>query len=293
MGTIWHARWLGLTTVVAFTPNSALQPRACVTLGVLCKSSSLVTDELVERVLIEFKEALRESMDSGNDHLAVSLIICLTHMYEFLSPSSFYFKSLFWVTVAIIQISELKLFNAAISFLEVLVRFQEEQEGLGSVEDYYYSARTGAVDQILSKLDRISGLSFKSSFSFGIASNLLKGIKHPRAKENCIRVLSAILGLGTSSGANFNFTSILGYLAALLATEGENVLRTVNLAPPGNNLCSIFFPESVLADPTNIILLVTFMVTLLQISDNTREQIFIYETINEAVHHLPESFLVV
>jgi hypothetical protein len=87
-----------------------------------------------------------------------------------------YFTVLFWTAIGIVQISEPKLFSAAVSLMEVTLKMQDYSEGFGKkgVEQLYMGAREGPIDQILTKLDQISGLGFKSSFSFAIAGNLLK-----------------------------------------------------------------------------------------------------------------------
>jgi len=125
VGNTWHARWMSLTVGAAFKKNLALQPRACVTLGILCRSPALVTDELMEMVVSGLKEALRDTTHDGDDDLAVSLIICLTHLYPYLPQESAYFRLLYWIAVSLIQIADTKLFAAAMSFMEVILRVQD------------------------------------------------------------------------------------------------------------------------------------------------------------------------
>ena len=216
--TSWHARWRGLTTQAAFTQNPALQARACVALGVICKSRFLVTDDLLELILENLRTALRESMYSNNHELSVALILCLSHLYEYLPASSPYFKTVFWVAMAIIQISDEKLFQAALALIQVVLKIQDAEGFERGIEETYMGVRDGPVDQILSKLEQLTGLSFKSSFSFGVAGNLLKGLKYPKAKESTSRVLTSLLDIAAKSALGPN---LLGYLAALLPVEGE------------------------------------------------------------------------
>ncbi len=93
---------------------------------------------------------------------------------------------LFWIAVAILKISDVKLFNAALNFIETILSVQDFHEGFKKgIEECFNSAREGPVDQIIQKLDQISGVSFKSSFSFGMASHLLK-VRSFRIKfSNC------------------------------------------------------------------------------------------------------------
>jgi hypothetical protein len=60
--TARHARWLSLTIAQAFTTNPALQPRAVPTLGVLCQTKGLVTEDLIVLLLTRLKNALMRSV---------------------------------------------------------------------------------------------------------------------------------------------------------------------------------------------------------------------------------------
>lgn len=134
-------------------------------------------------------DALREITHDGDDDLAVSLIVCLTHLYEYFPPSGSYFKILFWVSVSLIQIKEVKIFNAgniniyifkyqiklALSLMETILKVQDFNElFIQGLEQSLMNAREGPIEQILNKLDQMSGLNFKTSFSFAIAGHLLK-----------------------------------------------------------------------------------------------------------------------
>jgi hypothetical protein len=123
----WHARWRSLITQSAFTPNPALQARACVALGVICKSRTLVTDDLLELVLESLRSALRETMNGTDHDMSVALLMCLSHLYEYLPASSPYFKTIFWVAMAIIQISDEKLFSASLSLIQVILKIQDNE----------------------------------------------------------------------------------------------------------------------------------------------------------------------
>jgi hypothetical protein len=61
----------------------------------------------------------RDTTKDGSVDLAVSLILCLKHLYPYLSPSSPYFRGMFWVAMAIVQISDVKLFSATMPLMQV------------------------------------------------------------------------------------------------------------------------------------------------------------------------------
>jgi len=292
VGTSWHARWLSLATQTAFTSNMALQPRACVVLGILCKSKTIVCDDLIDHTLVVLKEALRDMSHDGDDELAVSLIMCLTRLYEYLSPESPYFKTLFWVALSIIQISDVKLFNAAALFIDTILRVQDNNEGFKKgIEACYLYSREGPIDQILAKLASISGMNFHESFSFGIAGHLLKGLKHPKSKENTARVLNTFLDISAKTSVG---TNIIGYLAALLPLEGEiPILAELGLSTDEKGLHQLFYTDQLLPDTKHAALLFTFLVTILENTEKQHEQQFIYETLVEGVQFRPDAFCVV
>jgi len=221
------------------------------------------------------------------------LIMCLNYLYEYLPPTSAYFKSLFWVAMSIVQISDVKLFNAAVSLLETILKIQDFSGGFGGgIEECYMIVREGPIDQILAKLGQVSGLNFGNSFSFGVAGHLLKGLKHPKAKENTSRLLSSFLDISIKTQIG---TNILGYLAALLPVEGQiPILRELALdsgAP--KNVHQYFYTEQLVPDVKHAALLFTFLVTILQNTDKEHEQIFIYDALKEGVIFMPQAFCVI
>src|SRR5690606_16737928 len=70
-------------------------------------------------IIIDINISVRDTTHDGSDDLAVSLILCLKHLYPFLASSSSYFKSMFWVAMSIVQISDVKLFHATMPFMQV------------------------------------------------------------------------------------------------------------------------------------------------------------------------------
>jgi len=134
-------------------------------------------------------------------------------------------------------------------------------------------------------------MNFRSNFSFGVAGQLLKGLKYPRAKQDTSRLLSAFLDIDIKTAAS---TNILGYLAALLPVEGElPIVRETLALSGGKNLHQYFFTEQLLPDVKHGALLFIFLVTILQNTEKEHEQIFIYEALRHGIKFMPEAFSVV
>eukprot|EP01088_Endostelium_zonatum_P001228 TRINITY_DN1152_c0_g1_i1.p1 TRINITY_DN1152_c0_g1~~TRINITY_DN1152_c0_g1_i1.p1 ORF type:complete len:2790 (-),score=689.70 TRINITY_DN1152_c0_g1_i1:4-8373(-) len=291
-GTPHHSRLLYLITKTAWTANVSLRPRAVISLGVLCNSPTLVTDTLLGKVLLSFREVISTTGQKLEHDLPLSLIICITRLFEHVSSKSKFFRQMFWVAMILLEMDEVKLFAAAINLLEMVIRTLDTadcfEDGLAP---YCMSAREqGGLDTFLSKADNITGINFRTSFSFAVAAHLLKGLRRPETKTSTTRVLSLLVDISAKSGVG---TSMLGYLAALLPVKGEDMEHLKQLLGAEGFMYQYLFTEQMLPDTMNAALLFTTLVTLLKSSDAEVEQLFIYQSLREGVLTMPEAFPVV
>jgi len=292
LGTAWHSRFLSLATRVAYTPNTSLQPRAIIALGVLCNSSSLVTDDLMSQVLRTLQDVLVAGHKLDQD-LPLSLIICLTRLFEHLPSRSKYFKPMFWLAMVLLEIDEPSLFAVAIGLLEVVLKSLDNHDCFADgIISYCMAAREECgLEEALSKSDQVTGINFKTSFSFAVAGHLLKGLRKPATKTATARVLSTFVDIAAKKSIGNN---MLGYLAALLPIKGDDMenMRQL-LSGEAGSPHQYLFREEMLPDTMNGALLFTLLVTILKSSDSEHEQQFIYESLKEGVLAMPEAFPVV
>ncbi|KAF2077194.1 hypothetical protein CYY_001515 [Polysphondylium violaceum] len=298
--TFWHSRWLSFTTISALKLNPPIQARSFITLGIIARSANYVSDELFENILRVLKNVVtstpKQIITEYND-LIVGILSCLTKLFEYLPANSKYLTSLFWVATTFIQIYDPRIFTAAISFLEVMLKVLDRADCFKeSVSKTFLQARE-PYNTILSKLDAITGISFDSNFSFAIASHLLKGLKYPSTKTTTSRLLATFLSI---TAKRSNGSPNLGYLAALLTTEGElsNLDQIINLANnegAANNRSplQVLFNEHMVPDADHASLLFTFLVTILAHTDREHEQLFIYEALKEGIQFMPKAFPVI
>ena len=61
IGTIQHSRFLSLISNAAFKKNFSIQPRAITTLGIICRHESIVTDDLISKLLSLLKDSFLDS----------------------------------------------------------------------------------------------------------------------------------------------------------------------------------------------------------------------------------------
>eukprot|EP01094_Clydonella_sp_ATCC50884_P006709 TRINITY_DN1591_c0_g1_i1.p1 TRINITY_DN1591_c0_g1~~TRINITY_DN1591_c0_g1_i1.p1 ORF type:complete len:2499 (-),score=1256.67 TRINITY_DN1591_c0_g1_i1:167-7663(-) len=292
IGQSRHSRWLGLTIQQAFTTNPALQPRAMVALGKLCQSPELVTDELVALLLTRLRESLHGSMNSSIDDLSVSIIMCLANIFEHLRPTSKFFRRFFWIVMSLLQIHDVKLFQPSLMLMEAVLRALDENDCLRGygLSAFCMESREGSFAPLLSKLDQVTGVSFKQQFSFAVAGHLLKGFRHANTKTPTTRLLSTILDVCRENvGAN-----MLGYCTALLPYKSEDVHQRLNasLESAAEGPQQVLFNSQMVPDKMNAALLFTFLATVLKTSDFEHEQLFIFQTFQEGVNFLPDAFAV-
>eukprot|EP01113_Clastostelium_recurvatum_P009144 TRINITY_DN1436_c0_g1_i2.p1 TRINITY_DN1436_c0_g1~~TRINITY_DN1436_c0_g1_i2.p1 ORF type:complete len:2696 (+),score=879.69 TRINITY_DN1436_c0_g1_i2:238-8325(+) len=332
LGTPFHARWLSLNTATALGTTPALQARAFITLGAICKSQALVSDFLIEQVLTTLRGVISNSKClTDNNDLFVAIISCLTKLFEYLPVGSKFTKPLFWVAMTFVQIYETRVFTASITLLEVMIKTMDNNE---SFKDYplaksYMTVRQNhPIQPILNKLDAITGISFESNFSFAVAAHLLKGLRHPSTKTATARLANTFLNI-TMKRLGVG-PEILGYLAALLPTDGDTVnidplaapvvpdatpvdatatatsstrLSLTTPAASGGSagggvprsyaLLPYLSTEQMVPNQAHAALLFTLMVTMLVNTDREHEQLFIYEALRRGINFMPAVFPVV
>ena len=219
VGTAQHARWLSLITLDAFSHNLALQPRAIIALGVLSAAPSLVSHQLFSQVLGVLKDCLQRK-DGQIDNLCLASVNCLSHLYEYLSPWSHYFKVFFWIAIGLLQIPDWGLFGATLPLLEAIVKTLNETGHFkeGGMSSFCLGARKGRLESLIQQIDTSNGISFDTNFSFSLATLLLKGLKNSTYKNVTVRTLSSILRLCSETEGS----KMLGYFSALLPINGDD-----------------------------------------------------------------------
>ncbi|OAD65239.1 hypothetical protein PHYBLDRAFT_85899, partial [Phycomyces blakesleeanus NRRL 1555(-)] len=191
VANMWRARWMGLVVSTAFQFNPAIQPRALVILG--CLAQDEVDDDLIYQILVALQGAFTifNSLDSS---LMISIMMCLRNIIDNLPADSRYLLPLFWLAVALVQMSFPATFSTAVEFLQSVLRALDARkmfQNRGMVE-VLLEARKPFAD-IAHQLDVMSGVSFESHFSFAVAGILLKGIKNCDPKDIVFQCLTTFL----------------------------------------------------------------------------------------------------
>lgn len=202
----WKARWMSFVVTTAFQFNPAVQPRAFIALGTLAQNE--VDDGLIEKILTTLRGVLLIFSPEDDCRLLISIVRCLCFTVGNLSTESKYFKSMFWLAISLLQIGHAPVFQSALALLHVVLKLLDER-GVFAKEDprmYLIKARSQIAD-VAYQLDAAVGIHFRSHFSFALAANLMKGLKHPTTKTQTISVLMTLLEVSSKAGTGKATTS--------------------------------------------------------------------------------------
>jgi hypothetical protein len=301
---------MGLVASTAFQFNPAVQPRAFIVLGYLGREE--IDDDLLYQILV----ALRGSLAIFNEsepNLVTSIMMCLKNVVESLPSDSRYLLQLFWIAVALVEISTNTTFSMAVELLQAVLRSLDTHGFFSGniMTDVLMTAREPVAD-VARKLDDICGVSFDTHFSFAIAGILIKGLRYADAKNSIYQGLQTFLHierkqitqdrLYEDSSNNIIDASTLGYVTALLplAAKHETVkdllkLAGLNEADVDNNTfsCNAYagiFEKFDIPDNSTALLIVSLLAAMLNVADNESERLFIYGLLSESAAALPEVF---
>ncbi|XP_065225861.1 neurofibromin-like isoform X1 [Planococcus citri] len=218
----WLQTWTELAQNFAFCYNPALQPRALIVYGVICKS---IKDHDIRQLLRILVKALEKSSDLTSIEAPV---VCLTRLQPLLRPESKIHGFLFWIGVSVLQLENEQLFETGLALIEQNLHILDSQ---GIFEDkpldmFMMSAREPIEEWYFRTMDGEVGLSFKENFHFALVGHLIKGFRHPSnaTKSRTARVLMFLLSIIAKPYKRDKFevtTESIAYLTALVAVSEE------------------------------------------------------------------------
>ncbi|KAJ3163262.1 Ras GTPase activating protein ira2 [Geranomyces michiganensis] len=216
---LWRARWMSFIASTAFQYNPAIQPRAFIVLGCLARDE--VDDDLLYQILVALRGALT-LFEENDSQLIVSITMSLCDIVGGLPADSRYLRPMFWLALALTQIGHVPIFQSVLTLLLVVLKTLRsrgcfERDGVART---LIAAREGFED-VAGKLDALVGIRFTAeTFSFALAANLMKGLKHPLTKTNTNNVLEMCIDIVATDhrAAREPWAARLGYLVPLLPT---------------------------------------------------------------------------
>lgn len=240
----WRARLTSLVTSKAFQYNPIVQSRAFILLG--CLAQGEIDDDLLYQILVSLRGSITEWANLGNDAPMISIVACLSKMVKILPHHSRYLGQMFWLGVAIVQSGSIQLFNAGVELIQSTVSTLQERKGAKAARTDLLTILMEARSDIAgpaSQLDEEVGVDCEASFSFYLASLLVKGLRHPTTKEKTTVLLQSLLDFSATTAEGRNRSESgkvdseqLGFFIALLPTaskpeEFAALLRLAGLPP--------------------------------------------------------------
>jgi neurofibromin 1 len=292
---------MGLVASTSFQFNPAIQPRSFVVLG--CLAHEGVDDDLMYQILVAMRGALAIFKDT-DPSLIISIMMCLTNIIDSLPPDTQYLLPMFWLAIALIQMGHPSTFSTATRFLQAVLRALDTRKLFAqrSVVDVMMETRQPFAD-IAMELDRDTGVSFGTNFSFALASILLKGVKYSEPRDLVFQCLTTFLEIECKRSMEHNVVAAetLGYFAGLLpfaAQDGalRELLRLAGIddidldALEFGSAYVRLFDTLEIPDNTTALLLVSTLMNILNTSETDMERVFLYSFLSEAAIAVPEVF---
>ncbi|XP_065830941.1 neurofibromin-like [Oscarella lobularis] len=198
----WLSHWEELVEKAAFKYNPALQPRALVTLGSIAQTTGRT---VIDRLLIILHQSLETFCE--DTVLICSILMCLAKLVTLLPTDSGLHPIIFWSAVLCLELDEENTYSAAIALLEATLKTMDANGSFDvQTMEAALMATRKAHELNFSQLDKKTGLSFTTDFSFALASLLMKGLYHPNPlttsdTSRLIHLLRTIGGKGKRTGA--------------------------------------------------------------------------------------------
>ncbi|ORZ22469.1 hypothetical protein BCR42DRAFT_406243 [Absidia repens] len=297
----WRARWMGLVASTSFQFNPAIQPRSFVVLG--CLAQEEVDDDLMYQILMAMRGALAIFNDT-DPNLITSIMMCLTNTIDSLPRESQYILPMFWLAIALVQMGHPATFSTATRFLQAVLRSLDTRKMFAqrSVTDVMMETRQNFAD-IAMELDKATGVSFNTNFSFALAGILLKGTKYSEPRDLVFECLTTFLEIECKRSMEHNVVEAgtLGYFAGLLpfaAQDGalRELLRLAGIddidldALEFGSAYVRLFDTLEIPNNTTALLLVSTLMNILNTSETDMERVFLYSFLSEAAVAVPEVF---
>ncbi|KAI0265102.1 hypothetical protein BC834DRAFT_880157 [Gloeopeniophorella convolvens] len=299
---VWRARWMSLVTATAFQVSPTIQFRAFVVLGELATAE--VDDDFFYQMLVAFRSTLIRTTDSTIS--VVSMLRCIRHVVPALQQGSRYLAPMFWLAVALLQFGHTSFYEEASRLLRVAILQLAEQELVQQqgISEPLLEHREG-FREIAENLDQTLKISFESSFTFSLASIIVKGMKpssvYLSIATDALRTLLQVSSrtmVPTNNGDSETGVvprvspEALGYFIALLSVsktpkEYRQLLQDANLGDfwsseeAGGNADEDGVPHIPLdllniTDINTALLVISFIGVMLELThgDNTETEIY-------------------
>jgi neurofibromin 1 len=162
-------------------------------------------------------------MEDNDSEMLISIVTSLTKMMDKLPSASRYGLQLFWLSISLVRLVPLQLFNCTASFLDaVLTNIATSGDFSGGRMVPTLLQGRIPLEDAASQLDELYGIHFTNeNFHFAVCASLVKGLTDSVTKTTAMRVLSTFFEITTANlppGASFpSDVTCLPYLGLLMS----------------------------------------------------------------------------
>jgi len=281
--TKWHIELAALfkSQSVAFSP--ILLPRLLTAFGVLIRSGQEAQD-----TLSFVMDCLIDSFTSYSPYrneLPVASLLCLGQFCYKLPLDHAVFKRILVIPITLLAIADPVLFPVVVNVLDCAITAISNSKAFNectSLEDYFNKyCRDEKTDPIITKFEKLTGISFRTHFSFAISTLLIKGLTMNQTKECAARICSSLINVCTK--VSTNMADILGFVCALIPYNYEQIKSIL-----GDNYN--LFTEDNFSHPYSALLFTRYLLTVVQNVELDSDKILIYSILKDAFKKVPEVF---
>eukprot|EP00002_Diphylleia_rotans_P008478 TRINITY_DN1834_c0_g2_i3.p1 TRINITY_DN1834_c0_g2~~TRINITY_DN1834_c0_g2_i3.p1 ORF type:complete len:2567 (-),score=480.65 TRINITY_DN1834_c0_g2_i3:159-7859(-) len=208
----WQEKLAKLAVAAMSFAPVILRTRAILLYGVMARAP--VEASVVHQLLVFFAERLKNPTQSDQESDFInSVLLGLARIVPCMPPLCSLSVHIFWFAIAVLQLGDSRLFVSAISLLQSVVKTHDSQSAYTEkgFHAFYMQSRVGLIEKTSIEIEKLTGINFSSSFSFSVATILMKGLAHAATKVPTLELLETFFQI--SSNFNAEGESV-GYVTA-------------------------------------------------------------------------------
>jgi len=248
----WFNSWYSICQNEALQLNPTHLPRLLAVNGVLIQQHTQQAAAVTKSLSFVMQCLIQSFTDyplvQSNVDLPVAALLCLGQYCLKISPEDPILHRMMLIPMTLLSASDQVLFPAVVHLLKCVLKSVSKSTNFlkqccGSLETYFntYCRDTDANEELVSKLEKSTGISFRVSFSFAISSLLMKGLTISQTRERTAQMCASLVKLCAGQAQQqqqqqqqANASEMLGYLAALIPMSNYIELIAKYLPLPNN-----------------------------------------------------------
>jgi neurofibromin 1 len=283
----WHSELLDMVKDQVLRVHPVWLPRALTVYGVVVKPGQEATDTLpfiLDCLMNSIRTYTPASKGQSLD-LPVSALLCLGQYCLKMDPDDPVLRQIFLIPIMLSAGSDPVLFSAVVHLFDCVLSAIAPSKAFrecGGLEEYFNRyCRDSNTDPLVTKFEKMTGISFKTHFSFALSTLFMKGLTASETKERTAQICTTLINV--VSKINNNVNEILGYITALIPYNYESLTQLL-----GENFT--LFTEETFAHPNSALLFTRYLLTIVENVEFDQYREHIYGVLSEAFRKIPSVF---